>query len=250
MTQVHVNLGCASWSVASGQTAQFGQGGSVLQRYATRFRAVEINSSFYRPHRQSTYQRWAASVPEDFRFSAKVPKAVTHQARLQDCHDLLSDFVHQTAGLGESLGCLLVQLPPSLTFDEPVAEAFFRDLRLMTPVPVACEPRHGSWFSPAADALLITHRIGRVAADPALTTEASVPGGHSDTVYYRWHGSPRMYFSSYSDQALQTLAQDLQDRLAIRPWVIFDNTAAGAAAENGLKLMELLARDSLTHRGL
>ena len=72
-----LRVGCAGWSVASGRT-EFGAGESVLERYATRFDTVEINSSFYRPHRRSTYQKWASLTPDGFRFSVKVPKAITH----------------------------------------------------------------------------------------------------------------------------------------------------------------------------
>ncbi|WP_155518861.1 DUF72 domain-containing protein, partial [Xanthomonas euvesicatoria] len=71
-----VRCGCAGWSIPAADRAQFGEGASVLQRYATRFDAVEINSSFYRPHRASTYARWADSVPEDFRFSVKLPRSI------------------------------------------------------------------------------------------------------------------------------------------------------------------------------
>jgi len=233
------NIGCAGWGVASGRPEQFPTGSSVLQRYAARLSAVEINSSFYRPHRRSTYERWAASVPEHFRFSVKLPKAITHLAKLQECRDLLSAFVDQTAGLGHKLGCLLVQLPPSLAFD-PVHLAFFRELSTLTLAPVVCEPRHPSWFTPEVDAQLAALRIGRVAADPAITPQASVPVGFQQMAYYRWHGSPRMYYSAYPPSALQTLAQAVE-RSATAPWVIFDNTAAGAAVDNAFKLLDFLS---------
>ena len=108
-----------------------------MQRYAARFNAVEINSSFYRPHQTATYSRWAASVPEHFRFSVKLPKTITHQQRLAGCAGLLDDFLAQAGGLGEKLGCLLVQLPPSLAFDTAVAQEFLRALRQRHGGPVA-----------------------------------------------------------------------------------------------------------------
>lgn len=230
--------GCAGWSVASGR-AEFGAGESVLQRYSTRFEAVEINSSFYRPHRRSTYEKWAASVPDGFRFSVKVPKAITHTARLQDCAGALADFMEGVNGLGEKLGCLLVQLPPSLKFDAELAATFFADLRRETPAPAVCEPRHASWFTGEADALLAEYQVGRVGADPAKVPAAARPGGFPQTVYYRWHGSPRMYYSAYSEAELQKLAAEI---LGLRGevWVIFDNTASGAGVENGLRLRELM----------
>ena len=73
-----IHLGCAGWSLSSRYVEAFAQPGSRLQRYASRFNAVEINSSFYRPHRPETYARWAASVPEHFRFAVKVPKVISH----------------------------------------------------------------------------------------------------------------------------------------------------------------------------
>ena len=97
--------------------------GSHLERYGAILNAVEINSSFYRPHRTATYERWAASVPEDFRFAVKVPKAITHERRLKDVGDLLDRFLSEVSGLGPKLGPLLVQLPPSLSFQAGIADS-------------------------------------------------------------------------------------------------------------------------------
>src|SRR5256885_13730988 len=84
-----IHVGCAGWSVRADHASHFPAEGSHLQRYAGRFAAVEINTSFYRPHRPATYARWAASVPSDFRFSVKVPKEITHKRRLVDTLELL-----------------------------------------------------------------------------------------------------------------------------------------------------------------
>lgn len=235
-----VYIGCAGWSIASGQQQPFGAGQSVLERYATVFNAVEINSSFYRPHRRATYQKWAQSVPQGFRFSVKVPKAVTHTARLQEYGDLLSAFAEQVSGLDDKLGAVLVQLPPSLHFEAEVARAFFADLRGKLAAPVVCEPRHASWFGAEAGALLSDVGVARVAADPAKVPEAARPGGAAGAVYYRWHGSPRIYYSSYSEEELARLAKALSG-FGGKRWVIFDNTAAGAALDNALELRRLLS---------
>ena len=226
-----VFIGCAGWSVASGRP-EFGEGKSVLERYATRFTAVEINSSFYRPHRPATYAKWAASVPDGFRFSVKVPKAITHTAKLRDVHTPLTDFIEQVSHLGGKLGPLLVQLPPSLRFDPQLAGDFFAALRQLSPAPVVCESRHATWFSPDVDEVLKTYRVSQVAADPAITPQAARPGGSMDTVYYRWHGSPRRYYSAYTPEALQALAKEIK-AFEGDVWVIFDNTAAGEAVGNG-----------------
>src|SRR4051794_10397874 len=113
-----VRIGTAGWSIPKAYAAPFPPSGSHLERYGAVFNAVEINSSFYRPHRIATYERWAATVPEDFRFAIKVPKSVTHERRLKDTGDLLDQFVSEVTGLGPKLGPLLVQLPPSLAFEQ------------------------------------------------------------------------------------------------------------------------------------
>src|SRR5690606_41746575 len=118
----------------------------------------------------------------------------------------------EVAGLGPKLGGVLVQLPPSLVFEARLADRFFAMIRRRTGVRVACEPRHPSWFAPAADAVLGRHAVARVAADPSPVPAAGVPGGAGPAArwtYWRWHGSPRMYYSSYEPAALQALAAHL-----------------------------------------
>src|ERR1700742_2007789 len=144
-------IGTAGWSGPAREAAGTAATGSHLERYAHRLTAVEINSSFYRPHRATTYARWAASTPADFRFSVKIPKAMTHERKLEDCDALLDRFVAEVAGLGDKLGVLLVQLPPKSVLNKRVAAAFFRALRKRIAVPVALEPRHASWFAPGVD---------------------------------------------------------------------------------------------------
>ena len=213
--------------------------GTHLQRYAQRFPAVEINSSFYRPHRPETYARWAASTPESFRFAVKAPKEITHTRRLKDVDAPLERFLAEAAALGEKLGPLLVQLPPSLQFEADVAEEFFRVLRRRFSGGAVCEPRHPTWFTPEVDRLLTGFEVGRVAADPSPVPAAAEPGGWSGLVYFRLHGSPRVYYSRYSEANLDTLAVALA---ASGGWCIFDNTAAGEATANGIELLERLTR--------
>jgi uncharacterized protein YecE (DUF72 family) len=236
-----IRIGCAGWSLRSEQSHLFGEGASHLARYATCFDTVEINSSFYRPHQRKTYARWAATVPPGFRFSVKLPKAITHNARLIDADEAIARFCEEVDGLGEKLGAVLVQLPPSLKFDERVAGRFFATLRQRTAAAVACEPRHPSWFDPDVDKLWSSCLITRVAADPARCPDASRVGGAGPLRYWRWHGSPRMYYSDYDDAALKELAGQLHlgARAGRTAWCIFDNTALGHAATDAIRLREL-----------
>ncbi len=237
-----IAIGTAGWSVPKAYAEAFPPLGSHLARYAGRFDAVEINTSFYRSHRRATYERWAATVPEHFRFAVKVPRTITHERRLRDAEALLEGFLGEVAGLGPKLGPLLLQLPPSLRFDDPTSPAFLRAFRAAFAGDIACEPRHASWFEPAVDGLLADLRIARVAADPAPVPGAGEPGGWREWRYDRLHGSPTIYYSAYGPRRLEAIA----DRLAAdaargrRGWCIFDNTAAFAATGDALSTLERL----------
>jgi uncharacterized protein YecE (DUF72 family) len=237
-----VRIGTAAWSIPKEHAAPFPVTGSHLERYAAVLNAVEINSSFYRPHRTATYERWAASIPEGFRFAVKVPKAITHEHRLKGVDDLLDQFLSEVRGLGPKLGPLLVQLPPSLAFQLGVTDHFLSDLRGRFEGSVICEPRHNSWFVPEVDALLNKLRIARVAADPAPVPGADEPGGWRGLSYYRLHGSPRIYYSAYSSEYLAAVAEALAREAAagIDTWCIFDNTTAFAATGDALKTRSLM----------
>ena len=234
-----IRIGTAGWVIPRQHAASFPGDGSHLQRYAGRFSAVEINSSFYRPHRPATYARWAASVPAGFQFAVKVPRTITHERKMVDVVEPLERFLGEVHALGGALGPLLVQLPPSLAFDAVVAGEFFGLLRERFEGGVVCEPRHPSWFSDAADAVLLQCRVARVAADPAPVPRAAEPGGWPGIVYRRLHGSPRMYDSGYSAEYLDTVAQALREDLAHGRdcWCVFDNTALGEAAGDALGVL-------------
>jgi len=234
--------GCAGWTIPPAAAQHFPATGSHLERYAAVLPAVEINSSFYRSHRPETYARWAASVPPHFRFSVKAPKAITHIQKLAGVVQALELFLSEVAALGSNLGCLLIQLPPSLAFDSTVAGVFFADLRRRFSGTVACEPRHASWFDARADALLRDAGIARVAADPALVPNAAEPGGWTGATYHRLHGSPKMYYSAYPEDYIRRLAERLNAECpAGGPvWCMFDNTAGGMAMSDALGLREQL----------
>ncbi len=243
MSRSAFRIGCAGWTLPGAHAAAFPRDGSHLQRYSAVFAAVEINSSFYKPHRRETYERWARSVPATFRFSVKLPKQITHTLRLRRSARALDEFLEQIGGLGRRLGAVLMQLPPSFAFDRAVTKRFLALLRDRFDGAVVIEPRHASWFDARADALLRDFVVGRVAADPALNEMAALPGGDPRIAYFRLHGSPRMYFSSYDDAFLDTVAQRMREsaRRSRAVWCIFDNTAHGFAVPNALRLGELLA---------
>ena len=240
-----VHIGCAGWSVPklNSVVANSEQPDitprSHLERYADSFNAVEINSSFYRPHKPATYTRWRETVPADFRFSVKIPKIITHQLRLQNCDSELERFIFEVGHLAKKLGVLLIQIPPSLRFDADIAQKFFARFTELTAVPLALEARHVSWFNSTAYELLQHLQVALVQADPspagfaaAGVNTAELPRTAS-THYVRLHGSPVVYSSSYDLHYLNNLAERIRLAKNAGPvWCVFDNTARGAAFEN------------------
>jgi uncharacterized protein YecE (DUF72 family) len=242
-------IGSAGWNIPRAHRARFAPEGFQLARFASRLSAAEINTSFYRPHETATYARWAASVPADFRFAVKIPKLITHDRLLTRARDPLQRFLAEAGGLAHKLGPLLVQLPPSFAFDARRVGRFFDLLRRLHAGDVVCEPRHATWTSPATTRLLASFRIARVAADPPRAPGLELPGGWDGLVYYRWHGSPRPYFSPYSSDDLDRLAEAIRST-AVDSWCIFDNTGSGSAAANALDLAAgLMTPDNPSRRG-
>ena len=155
----------------------------------------------------------------------------------------MRSFLQEVAGLGKKLRVLLVQTPGSLAFEAGVVRRFFASLEATSPCHIVCEPRHASWFTAKAEETLRRYKVGRVAADPAKMPAAGEPGGARNLLYYRLHGSPKMYYSAYGDEYLRKLSEKMTsaDAKAKEVWCVFDNTARYASWENALQLQRLLA---------
>ncbi|MBA2686308.1 MAG: DUF72 domain-containing protein [Gemmatimonadaceae bacterium] len=237
-----VRIGTAGWAIPRAVAGEFPAEGSALARYSSVFDAVEINSTFRRSHQSKTHERWRDSVPPTFRFSVKTPESLTHDARLVDCAAGVCSFLAEVSSLGAKLGPILLQLPPSLAFDANVVEIFCQLLGQDGRFTLACEPRHASWFNAEVDEWLAERRIARVAADPALHPGAGEPGGWRGLSYYRLHGSPRVYYSSYDAAQIVSLHERWEKDDANDKWCIFDNTASGVATSNALALRARIAQ--------
>jgi len=236
-------VGTAAWNNPPDERASRPDDRSHLAHYATQFRAVQINSAFYRQHRRATYERWRGSTPRDFRFSVKTPRSITHEGALRHYRKELGQFLQEVAGLKSKLRVILVQTPASLAFEAAVSTRFFKSLSAAAPCRIVVEPRHPSWFSARAEALLTRYGVARAAADPARVPTAGVPSGGRGLVYFRLHGSPRMYYSKYNIDALRELSTNLTSHHgSIKEiWCIFDNTAQHAAWGTALTLRLLSA---------
>jgi uncharacterized protein YecE (DUF72 family) len=233
-----LRIGTAGWALPKAQRTSPLGSQSVLEHYAALFDAVEINSSFYRPHRRATYERWSQSVPESFRFSVKLPRMITHELGLANCRGETVSFMQGVRGLKQKLAVLLVQLPPGVMFEESVASEFFDVLRQETSAHLVCEARSRSWFVDEATALFEAYGISRVVADPVPAGCESAVQTAARFAYFRLHGSPRMYYSPYSIDFLTGVAAVAG--AAAESWCIFDNTAAGAAWSDATTLQRLI----------
>lgn len=246
-------IGTAGWAIPRSVADMFPSEGSALQRYSTRFAVAEINSSFHRAHRLETWSSWHDSVPDHFRFSVKLPKQITHSKKLVGCASELDAFLEQVSILEQKLAVILVQLPPKLEFDEAVARQFFERLCSRSGTAVVCEPRHPSWFTQQVNEYLEGLHISRVAADPSICPAQARPGGWHGIAYWRLHGSPVVYRSSYQDR-LESYVEQLRSAAISRAdvWCIFDNTASGSGASDGLLLQQrfLTAEGERVERGV
>jgi uncharacterized protein YecE (DUF72 family) len=225
-------IATAAWSIPKAVAGRFPETGSGLERYAAVFNGVEINSTFYRHHQKKTFARWASVVPAHFRFAVKIPREITHEARLRNIGPLFDVFVEEISALDGKLGPLLCQLPPSLRFDAAEAEEAFLAMRRIFTGPLVLEPRHKSWASASARALLQKYTIGRVLADPAPVWPVS--DFRETPEYVRLHGTPQTYYSSYDHADIRRIA----DQLGAESWCVFDNTASGAAIKNALMMRD------------
>ncbi len=224
-------IGTAGWNLPAEAQDNFPIGKSQLERYSQVFNAVEINSSFHKAHKKTIYERWCDSTPENFQFSVKMFKEITHNKKLIGVEDDLDKFFQEIAGLKNKLGILLIQLPPSLVFEQNRIDIFFELLRKMFDGKVVIEPRNSSWAESTPQNILKKYDVSYVKADPIKFTI----NAKQTLKYYRLHGSPLIYKSSYDDQFLKKIAKDLTPS----SWVIFDNTQFGAGTQNALDLKQL-----------
>jgi uncharacterized protein YecE (DUF72 family) len=210
------------------------KGASRLQYYAMLHSSVEINATFYKVPKRATIEKWGESVPHNFKFTFKVPKAVTHAKDLQFSGADLETFVAAVGGVGHKKGCLLVQLPPSIKQDmqeevEGILEGLSSDAKGWH---IAVEFRHTSWYKSAVYRMLQHYGAGMVEHDlpKAPTPQVTVA---DDVKYLRFHGPEGTYRGSYDEPFLAGHAN------RIAAWVkegkevyVYFNNTLGAALGN------------------
>lgn len=215
-----------------------------LEYYCHQFATVEINASFYRLPKETTFQKWRETAPKDFIFAVKASRYITHIKKLNDPVESADLFLTRVRLLGDKLGPILFQLPPNLKVKldelEQILQSRPKELRY------CFEFRHTSWFCKEVYDLLRQYNTALCIADspkfPLVIQRTS------DFSYFRLHGSRILYRSRYSSEELKTWAERVQRYLdeGADVYVYFDNTDGGHATTNALELVSLLSqRDEL-----
>lgn len=229
-----MKIGVAGWNIPTHLKNHLPLEGTHLERYAKALGAVEINSSFYRDHQAKTYEKWKNSTPETFKFSVKLNQRFSHDKTFKTNLQDLSECLDGMKALEEKLSVLLIQFPGSMMFS-PKIEKLFRGIRRRFEGHMVVEPRNLSWLEEDAVDLYRAYKISKVSADPercASKRKINFAG----IEYYRLHGSPELYRSSYTQEFLKALSTKLKPKT----WCIFDNTTFGHGMENALTLQDIV----------
>lgn len=244
MTQ-GIHIGCSGWSYKHWRGIFYPQGLPQKRwfgRYAEEFDTVEINASFYRLPLAATFDGWREKAPEGFRYALKVNRFITHLKKLVGVEDEVDRFIDLARRLGQTLGPLLYQLPPSLHKDLPRLDRFLS--RLPHDMEHVVEFRHPSWYDDEVRALLDRHQVGFVAHD--LRGLISPRWATGRTAYVRFHGSGGRYSGRYSDDSLLEWTDWClqQARSARSVWCYFNNDIHGHAIEDARTLKSMVRQMS------
>ncbi len=206
--------------------------------YVQHFSTVELNSTFYHLPRQKTTEHWMQKSPDDFLFSLKAYRGITHYKKLEEVDDELYRFLHLIKPMKPKLGSILFQLPPSLHYDLPRLESFFNILPRGYRYTI--EFRHPSWLVEETYTLLKAFNVALCLNDYGKRTMEPVVT--ADFVYLRFHGPTGRYGGSYDDETLKEWAQKIvawaqegRDLL-----IYFNNDTQGYAVQNAFRLQEIV----------
>jgi uncharacterized protein YecE (DUF72 family) len=207
-----------------------------LEFYAQHYGTVELNASFYRLPKPQTFDNWRTRTPDNFLWTVKANKYITHIKRIQDIEEPLGRFFGSVELLKEKLGPILFQLPPSLSFSEEVLSRFCRQLK--ENYLYALEVRHASWAQKKAIDILRDHNIALCISD----TAGRYPYIEENTAtfnYIRLHGSEKLYVSEYTEEELNECARKIRN-WSKDAYLYFDNDYGGYAIKNAKRLKEIL----------
>jgi uncharacterized protein YecE (DUF72 family) len=235
--QTSIFIGTSGWYYDHWENVLYPPGLAKSERftvYASEFNSVEINATFYRFPSDTMVNGWNNKAPENFIYAVKANRIITHIRKLKNAEDALEKFIEAISPLGNKLGVVLFQLPPSLKQDTPLLKDF---LTLLPHFPPSCfEFRHDSWECAETYDLLRKAGIGHV-----VVSKKDYPFNEVHTTriaYYRLHGPEQMCASPYSEAWLQSLADRLVSlsHIGMNCFVFFNNDIGGHAVYNARSL--------------
>jgi uncharacterized protein YecE (DUF72 family) len=240
-------IGTSGWTYSSWKGAFYPldlPSRRYLEFYSKEFPTTEVNYSFYHLPRPSTYEKWAAQVPESFIFALKASRFITHVKRLVEVEKAWTTFVQNALTLGPHLGPVLLQFPPSFRSDRRKLAAFLKGAQRPAPksqlLRLAFEFRHESWFTEEVYALLRQHNAALCIADSPRDPRRNELT--AEFVYFRFHGRTDLFASKYTEAELgeeaMRIKRCLRDGLDV--YVYFNNDALGHAVANARTLQRLV----------
>lgn len=237
----NIHVGCSGWAYKHWRGLFYPEGLAQkrwLAHYAQEFDTVEINASFYRVPLSTTFEGWREKAPDGFRYAVKVNRFITHMKKLLECEEEVDRFIELARLLGDKMGPLLYQLPPSLHKDVERLDKFLA--RLPSDIEQVVEFRHKSWYEDEVLALLDRYDVGFVVHD--LRGLISPRWASGRTAYVRFHGTSGRYHGRYSDEALLGWTDWLleQSRLGRSCWCYFNNDIHGHAIEDARTLKAMV----------
>ena len=198
--------------------------------YAEKFNTIELNVTFYRFPVLKSLENWYHISPPNFSFAVKVPRLITHYKKFSDCSRLIDDFYNLVSkGLKEKLGPVLFQLPPQFNYTkerlDKIAVSVYKEFKNVI------EFRDSTWWKPTVFKKLKKENLIFCGIDyPGLPNEPVIT---NKTVYYRFHGKPRLYYSAYKGNELKNVADLISaNRKTTEVFIFFNNTATAAAIKN------------------
>lgn len=221
-----------------------------LSFYAQHFKTVEINNSFYRLPSAGVFKNWQTQVPSEFVFAVKLSRFLTHIKRLkidEQTNEGVNRFCSRAQTLKANFGVVLVQLPANFRASSDKIENLAQQFKLAEKsykmrFPLALECRHDSWFTDKIFALLEKYNIANVVNSAPRASWPYSCRLTADFSYIRFHGSQRLYLSSYTDKELSRWADFIkaQTKNCQTVYCYFNNDKSAKAVENAQHLIKLL----------
>lgn len=206
--------------------------------YSKHFCSFEINATFYKFPTLRIMQNWYNRSPDNFSYSVKVPKEITHLRKLENCEELIDKFYSVCEkGLREKLGCILFQFPPSFIYSPENLDAII--LNLDTTHNNVVEFRHESWWNDEVINKLTINNISFCSVSHPKLPQHIVT--QSPIQYLRLHGSKKLFYSQYTDDELEFMKyQLLLNENKKKTFIYFNNTASEAGIINGKMMQNIL----------